>query len=266
MMTVNFDPVIMKIGPFAVHWYGLMYILGFIASYMITTRLVKKRNINLSNDDIMSFYTYMVLGVVLGGRLGYVLIYGLKDYLQNPKDIIAIWQGGMSFHGGIIGTALAGWIFCRKYKQDYRVMADIMALGAPIGLGLGRLGNFINGELYGRITQVSWGMIFPGAGPEPRHPSQLYELFLEGICLLILLWIFKNRLEKYAGKLFSLFIMGYSVSRFIVEFFREPDAQLGLLSMNLSMGQWLSILMFIAGGCLWKFWAAANPPATSPSR
>ncbi len=246
------DPVLMHIGPFAVHWYGMMYLASFLISYGITWHLIKKRQFPMSRDVLDMFYLYMMAGVVLGGRLGYVFFYDFKEYLENPQDILAVWKGGMSFHGGLIGVIIAGILFCRSNKFDFWVLADILTVSAPIGLGLGRMGNFINGELYGRVTQVPWGMVFPEGGPLPRHPSQLYEAFLEGIMLFILLWILKDRLKHRPGVLGSVFVIGYSIIRFIVEFFREPDPQLGYLAGFITMGQILSLLMLIAG-CLLVF-------------
>ncbi len=193
-----------------------------------------------------SLYTYLILGLIIGARIGYVLFYDLKSYLNNPLEIFAVWHGGMSFHGGMIGSLLAGYLCCRKFRVNFWQSADLVVVTAPIGLGLGRLGNFINGELYGRVANVPWAMVFPAGGPLPRHPSQLYEFFLEGVLLFTILWIAKNR-RHMAGSMTALCLVLYGVFRFIVEFFREPDAQLGFIAGPFTMGQILSVLTMLGG-------------------
>lgn len=252
MMTFpHIDPVIFKVGPLAIRWYGLMYLLGFAASYMLIRHLSRLRNLAMDKDSVSDLLFYGVLGVVLGGRLGYVLFYNPLQYLDRPQDILAIWQGGMSFHGGLLGVVVASLIFCRRRKLPALLTGDILVASAPIGLGLGRIGNFINAELWGRVTDVPWGIVFPGGGPQPRHPSQLYEAFLEGLVLFLILY-FLHRRNVREGLPFFSFFAGYGSFRFIVEFFRQPDAHLGFLWGGATMGQLLSIPMIIFGvvGCL----------------
>ena len=246
------NPEILRIGPVAIRWYGMMYLGGFAASYALVRRQVTKKHIPLDRDFIDSLYTFIVLGLIIGARLGYVLFYNLAAYLRHPLDIFAVWQGGMSFHGGLIGSVIAGVWYSRRFKADPWQVADLVTATAPIGLGLGRLGNFINGELYGRVTDVPWAMIFPSGGPFPRHPSQLYEFLLEGVLLFIILWTVKDRVRK-TGVLVSLFLVLYGLFRFLVEFFREPDAQLGYILGPFTMGQLLSTAMALAGAGL-LFW------------
>lgn len=245
----NISPEIVRIGPFAVRWYGMMYLLGFASSYFLVRYQIKKKGLKLGRDFVDSLYSYLILGLLFGARLGYVLFYDLSSYLKDPLEIFAVWHGGMSFHGGFIGSLLAGLLFCRKARVDFWQVADLVIATAPIGLGLGRLGNFINGELYGRVADVPWAMIFPGGGPAPRHPSQLYEFFLEGVVLFTVLWTLKDRGFR-PGVLVSLFIMLYGLFRFFVEFFRQPDTQLGFVLGSLTMGQVLSGSMILAGAAI----------------
>ncbi|HUI68695.1 MAG TPA: prolipoprotein diacylglyceryl transferase [Nitrospirota bacterium] len=245
----HIDPVIVHIGPFAVRWYGIMYLVGFTASYALVRHQVKKRGLPLSGDFLDTLYTWIFLGLMIGARLGYVIFYDLSSYLSHPLEIFAVWHGGMSFHGGFIGSVLAGVWCCKRFKADPWQVADLIIVTAPIGLGCGRLGNFINGELFGRVTNVPWGMVFPAGGPLPRHPSQLYEFLLEGIVLFTILWIMKDRLRR-PGKLTALFVILYGVFRFVAEFFREPDPQLGFIAGPFTMGQLLSSLMAFAGAVL----------------
>ncbi|MDA8106880.1 MAG: prolipoprotein diacylglyceryl transferase [Nitrospiraceae bacterium] len=242
----HIDPVIVRIGPFSVRWYGMMYLLGFTASFLLVRYQIKKKGLNFAKDFVDSLYSYLILGLLLGARLGYVLFYDLAAYVRHPLEIFAVWHGGMSFHGGLIGSILAGILFCRKYKVDFWQVSDLVIVTAPIGLGLGRLGNFINGELYGRVTNVPWAMVFPGGGPLPRHPSQLYEFFLEGVVLFTILWLLKDRFSR-SGLLTSLFIILYGTFRFTLEFFREPDVQLGYILGPFTMGQLLSSAMIAVG-------------------
>jgi phosphatidylglycerol:prolipoprotein diacylglycerol transferase len=250
------DPEIVRFGPVAIRWYGLMYALGFAASYVLVKHQIKQSGSGIKGREgkeiappaafLDSLYLYLVLGLVIGARLGFVLFYDLASYVRNPLEIVAVWHGGMSFHGGAIGTLLAGYLCCRKFKVDFWQAADLVVVTAPIGLGLGRLGNFINGELYGRVTDVPWAMIFPTGGPLPRHPSQLYEFALEGVLLFAILWIAKGRPHK-PGMMTALILMLYGLFRFLVEFFREPDAQLGFIAGPFTMGQVLSALTALAG-------------------
>lgn len=246
---INFpeiDPEIFRIGPIALRWYSIMYILGFLSSYILVRHQIKKIGLSIKKDAIDALYSYLILGLIIGARLGYVLFYNLSFYLKNPLEIIALWHGGMSFHGGLIGSILAGYLFCKKYRLNFWQMSDLVIVTAPIGLGLGRLGNFINGELYGRVTDVPWAMIFPSGGPLPRHPSQLYEFFLEGILLFFILWTLKEKRPK-KGLLTATFLMLYGSFRFVVEFFREPDIQIGYIFGYFTMGQILCTIMFLIG-------------------
>jgi len=247
-MTVRINPILVELGPFRLSWYGLMYVLGFVASYLLVLYQMKRKDFGISKLEVENLYFYLILGLVLGARLGYVLFYDLKMYLADPLEIFAIWHGGMSFHGGLIGVLIVGIVFCWKNKKSFWRVSDLIIVTVPIGLGLGRIGNFINGELYGRVTQVPWGMIFPKGGPLPRHPSQLYESGLEGGLLFLILWFLKDR-RLPTGSLLALFLCFYGAFRFFVEFFREPDAQLGFIWGPFTMGQVLCVLM-MAGGIL----------------
>jgi len=248
-MTVNIDPILIELGPIRVSWYGLMYVFGFFASYLLVRYQMKKKNFGLSKLEVENLYFYLILGLIIGARLGYVLFYDLKMYLREPLEIFAVWHGGMSFHGGLIGVLLVGILFSWKNKKSFWKIADLFIVTAPLGLALGRMGNFINGELFGRVTQVPWGMIFPKGGPLPRHPSQLYECGLEGIALFVILWFVKDK-KLPMGGLLALFLMFYGVFRFFVEFFREPDPQVGFILGSFTMGQVLCALMIGAGAGL----------------
>ena len=245
----HIDPVIVRVGPFAVRWYGMMYLLGFWVSYLLVAYQVRKKGLDLGKNFVGSLYTYLILGLLIGARLGYVVFYNLSYYDAHPLEVFALWQGGMSFHGGLIGSVAAGVYFCRKMRQDPWEIADLVAATAPIGLGLGRLGNFINGELYGRVTGQPWAMVFPSGGPLPRHPSQLYELFFEGVVLFVVLWILKDRGFR-SGLLMAIFLLLYGLFRFLIEFFREPDPQIGFIFGPFTMGHLLCALMIITGSAL----------------
>ena len=255
----NFDPVAFHLGPLAVRWYGLMYLVGFGIAFWLGRRRIKQTPDGAVSIEVLDdLLFYVVLGVVIGGRLGYVLFYKPHYYfLENPLDIPAVWHGGMSFHGGFLGVLVAVWWVARKHSLRWLQVTDFVAPLIPLGLAAGRLGNFINGELYGRVTTVSWGMVFQSGGPLPRHPSQLYQFSLEGVLLFVILWVYSAR-ARPAGAVSAVFLIGYGAFRFAVEFFREPDDFLGLLKWNLSMGQWLSLPMLIAGiGML--VWAWRRP-------
>jgi phosphatidylglycerol:prolipoprotein diacylglycerol transferase len=245
-MEVNFNPIIIRIGPLQLSWYGLMYVLGFLISYYLVRWQLKKKDFDLSQPEVDDLYFYAIIGLIAGARIGYILFYNFKMYLDHPLEIPAFWHGGMSFHGGLIGVLTAGIFFCWKNKKSFRQIADLVIVTVPPGLGLGRIGNFINGELYGRITQVPWGMIFPRGGPFPRHPSQLYESALEGGILFLILWFLKDK-RLPAGSLLALFIFLYGLFRFSVEFWREPDPQLGFILGPFTMGQFLSSGMIAVG-------------------
>lgn len=240
------DPVFFSIGPLQFRWYGLMYVLAFAATYLILRSETRRKQLPLTVDDVADLVFFGALGVVLGGRLGYILFYKLPFYLAHPLQIFAVWEGGMSFHGGFLGVIIAFVIYARRKQIPFFTLIDMAALCAPVGLGLGRIGNFINGELYGRQTDVPWGIIFPGGGPLPRHPSQLYEAFLEGLVLFLIVRAVSRR-SSVTGVAGWTFVAGYGLFRFIVEFFRQPDDHLGLLVSFFSMGQLLSLPMFLLG-------------------
>src|SRR4030066_1499391 len=235
-MTVNINPIFFELGPIRVGWYGLMYVFGFLASYLLVRHQMKRKDFWISKVEVENLYFYLIIGLMVGARFGYVFFYDLKMYLADPIEAFAIWHGGMSFHGGLIGVLIVGIVFSWKNKKSFWKIADLFIVTAPIGLGLGRIGNFINGELYGRVTQVPWGMVFPKGGPFARHPSQLYESGLEGGVLFLILWFLKDR-KLPTGGLLAIFLSLYGVFRFFVEFFREPDAPLGFIVGRLPMGR-----------------------------
>ena len=244
----DIDPVLVRLGPIALRWYGLMYVVGLAAAFFMIKARAAQRKVAFTLDDLHDLILYAAIGVILGGRLGYTLFYNLPYYLEHPIKLLAVWEGGMSFHGGLLGVIVAVWAFCRRKGFMFYAIADLAAPTVPIGLGMGRLGNFINGELYGRPTNMPWCMVFDktGGGPLCRHPSQLYEALLEGFVLFVLLWALGRR-PRPAGTLFWSFITGYASCRLLVEFFREPDAHLGLLAGLISMGQALSVPMLLLG-------------------
>ena len=250
----NINPIAFHIGPLPVHWYGLMYLLAFILVIVMGRRRIHTQPwLDWTEKDLDDVLTYGVLGVVLGGRLGYVLFYQPDFYFSHPADIVKLWDGGMSFHGGFLGVAFALWLFARGRGKQWLATTDFIAPLVPLGLCAGRIGNFINGELWGRPTTLPWGMIFQGAGDIPRQPSQLYEAALEGVALFFILWFFAKR-PRPVGAVSGLFMLGYGIFRFLVEFTREPDAFLGFLALGLTMGQWLSIPLILAGSGL-MIWA-----------
>lgn len=242
----NIDPVFLRLGPVQFRWYGLMYLLGLTASYFVIKFQAAVQKVSLTKEQIYDLIVYAAVGVFAGGRLGYTLFYNLPYYVEHPAKIVAVWEGGMSFHGGLLGTILAIWMFARRRGFSFYTIGDLAAPSVPIGLGLGRLGNFINGELYGRPTDVSWCMVFPGGGPECRHPSQLYEAGLEGGLLFVALWLI-SRQPTPPGTICWSFITGYGLCRMVVEFFREPDMHLGFIFGPFSMGQVLSAPMILIG-------------------
>ena len=244
MFMHNINPVLLRLGPFEIRYYGLFYVLGFVMAYFIIDYLAKKKKISLSKDDIADFLLYIIVGTVLGARIFYIIFYNLPFYLSNPFEMLAVWHGGLSFHGGLIGSVIAGFYFCKRKKIDFYEIADITVIPLALGLALGRIGNFINGELYGRITDVPWAVKFPDAEGF-RHPSQIYESF-KNLLIFSTLWIIKDK-KLPRGFIFWLFVVMYSALRFIVEFTREPDEQLGFIIGFLSMGQVLSIVMFAIG-------------------
>lgn len=241
------DPFIFKVGKLGLSWYAFMYVLGFAAAFFFLRYRYRKGALRLKTPDGVSLLvTYLFYGLILGARLGYVLFYNLKYYIERPLEIPAIWHGGMSFHGGLVGCVLAMWLFSRREQASFYNVADNCGMIAPIGLFFGRIGNFINGELYGRATDLPWGVVFPRGGPLPRHPSQLYEAILEGLVLFLVLWI-TSKLQKRDGMVSAMLLIGYGILRFPVEFVREPDPQLGTVLGPLTMGQLLCLAMVAAG-------------------
>ena len=249
------DPVIFSIGPLAVRWYGLMYLIGFVAAMYIANRAADNSKGVWTREQVSDLLFYGFLGVILGGRVGYVFFYQFDYLLVEPLYLFKIWQGGMSFHGGLLGVIAAVYLFARKTNKSFLSVGDFVAPLVPIGLGMGRVGNFINAELWGRQTDVSWGVIFPNDPLQvPRHASQLYEFFLEGVVLFGILYLI-TRKPRSLGLASGVFLIGYGVFRIIVEFFREPDAHLGFIFSNISMGQILSLPMIIVGLMI-IFWGA----------
>ncbi|MFY8104763.1 MAG: prolipoprotein diacylglyceryl transferase [Ramlibacter sp.] len=258
------DPVALQIGPLAIHWYGLTYLVAF-GLFLLLARLRLKHQPYASvtgpgawtAKDVEDMLFLGVLGVIAGGRLGYILFYKPGDYLANPLEVLAVWRGGMSFHGGLVGVIVAQWWFARSRGKPFWQVMDLIAPCVPLGLASGRIGNFINGELWGRPADPSlpWAMVFPGAGPAPRHPSQIYQFLLEGVLLFVLLWLYARR-PRASGRVAAAFLGGYGLMRFIAEYFREPDAHLGLLALGLTMGQWLCVPMVLGGMALW--WRAGR--------
>lgn len=265
----QFDPVAVQLGFVAIRWYALSYILAFVLFIWLGRKRIKQGNTLFTNESLDNLLTYGVLGVILGGRIGYVLFYNSASYLSNPLAILKVWEGGMSFHGGFLGVVLAIWLYARRNNMKFLQVLDFVAPLVPLGLASGRIGNFINGELWGRITQPEnfWAMGFPQAahadnllaqanvqyaqwlaqyGVLPRHPSQLYQFALEGVSLFVIVWLF-SRKPRPVGQVSAVFLGGYGVFRFIAEFARQPDEHLGLLNLGLSMGQWLSLPMIILG-------------------
>ncbi len=251
----QFDPIALNLGFIQIRWYGLMYLLAFLFVLGLGRYRIKARSdMGWDNKMLDDAIFYGVLGVVLGGRLGYVLFYKLGYYLSHPIEIFYVWQGGMSFHGGFLGVLFAMWLFSRKIDKPWLDIMDFLAPLVPLGLGAGRIGNFINGELPGRATDVPWGMVFPQAADGiARHPSQLYQFAGEGLLLFAIVWVFALK-PRAVGAVSAVFLIGYGVLRFLAEFTREPDSFLGLLGLGLSMGQWLSLPMIVAG--IWMYrWA-----------
>lgn len=262
MNPLQIDPVAIDLGFMQVHWYGLMYLFGFVAAWLLARH--RAESIGLSKALVEDLLFYGALGVIVGGRLGYAIFYDLAANLDNPLNILKIWQGGMSFHGGLLGVLLAVWLFARKTGKTFFQITDFIAPLVPLGLLFGRIGNFINGELWGKVSDVPWAMVFPSGGPLPRHPSQLYEALLEGLVLFILVWWFSAKPRPRAA-VSGLFLLGYGSFRFIVEFVRVPDPQYGYLAFNwLTMGQLLCLPMIVAGLAL-MIWAYRTNPIESKS-
>ncbi len=262
------DPVAISLGPLKIHWYGIMYLIAFGAAWWLGRLRARRPGSGWTDEQISDLIFYGALGVVLGGRIGYTLFYNFSHFLSDPVSIFRIWEGGMSFHGGLLGVLVAMWLFGRKYRHSFFELTDFIAPLVPIGLATGRLGNFINGELWGQPTTLPWGMVFPGAGPLPRHPSQLYEMFLEGIVLFIILWVYSSK-PRPRMAVSGVFALGYGVFRFAVEFVRQPDEHLGFIAFGwLTQGQLLSAPLIVLGMVL--LWLAYRhqpeqaPPASAP--
>ncbi len=267
MFAITFpqiDPVIVSIGPLAIRWYALAYIAGLFGGVWVMRRYVQKPPALMTPQQVDDFFLWAMLGVILGGRIGYVLFYKPMVYLHDPLSILKTWEGGMSFHGGLLGVILAIILFARKYKIEKWFVSDGVGVVVPIGLGLGRLANFVNGELWGRTApDVPWAMVFPGAGDVPRHPSQLYQAGMEGVLLFTIMIVLSQNesIRRKPGTLTGVFCAGYGMFRIIGEFFREPDAQLGFLAFGATMGQLLSIPMVLFG--LWCIWRANKAAQTA---
>jgi phosphatidylglycerol---prolipoprotein diacylglyceryl transferase len=261
----HIDPVFLHLGPVQLRWYGLMYMVSFIIGYFVLRRFAAYRKLDLTADDIYDLLFYLILGVMVGGRLGYVVLYDLHNYVLQPWSIFAIWQGGMSFHGGFVGVIVAAWWITRKKGWNFWEIADLVCVAVPVGLGLGRIGNFINGELFGRPSNLPWAMVFPDGGMAPRHPSQLYEALLEGLVLfLIMRWLYRKNL--FPGTVFWGLVGFYGLFRFLVEFVREPDVQIGLDLGPFTRGQILTFPMLIVGFAMMITVARRNPlPKSRPS-
>jgi phosphatidylglycerol:prolipoprotein diacylglycerol transferase len=265
----QFDPVAIAIGPVQVHWYGLMYLAAFGLFMWLASRRVRYPWLaaqGWTRRDVEDLLFFGVVGVIAGGRLGYVLFYKPGHYAAHPLEILAVWQGGMSFHGGLIGVLAALAVFARRRGRGFLQVTDLIAPCVPAGLAAGRIGNFINGELWGRPADPSlpWAMVFPQSGSDvPRHPSQLYQFGLEGLLLFVLLWVYARR-PRATGQVSAAFLVGYGALRFAAEYFREPDAFLGLRALGLSQGQWLSLPMIAAGAWMW-WWAARRARVASSS-
>ena len=260
----QFDPIAFQIGPVAVRWYGLMYLVGFVLfAFLGKYRARQNLLTGWHPRDIDDMLLYGVFGVILGGRLGYVLFYKPLYYFAHPLEILSVWQGGMSFHGGLLGVLVALWLFARSRHKRWLDVTDFVAPLVPLGFAAGRIGNFINGELWGRVTSVPWAMVFPQAGPEPRHPSQLYQFALEGLLLFAMLWLYTQR-RRPVGAASGWFLVGYGLCRFGVEYTREPDGFLGYLALGLTMGQWLSLPMIVIGAAiiLWSYRRAEKAEPT----
>lgn len=248
MTYPQIDPVIVRIGDFAIHWYGVMYLIGFAAAWALGVWRAKSPDNDWDADQVGDLVFYSALGVILGGRFGYVIFYNFGQFLDDPLWLLRVWEGGMSFHGGMLGVLTAFWLFARKTGKRYFQVADFIVPMVPIGLGAGRLGNFINAELWGKPSDLPWAMVFPTDPAQmARHPSQLYQFALEGVALFLILWLFSAK-ARPAGAVTGLFGIGYGVFRIVAEFFRQPDAHLGYLAFGwLTMGQLLSLPMVVAG-------------------
>ena len=266
----QFDPVALHLGPVQIHWYGLTYLLAFGLFLWLAARRVRLpwfASVGWTRRDVEDMLFFGVLGVVLGGRLGYALFYKPDVYLSNPAEILAVWRGGMSFHGGLLGVIVAMALFARRRGRPFLQVMDVVAPCVPTGIATVRIGNFINGELWGRAADASlpWAMVFPQSGSmATKHPSQIYQALLEGLLLFVLLWLYAQR-QRAQGQVAAAFVFGYGVLRFVGEFFREPDSFLGLLALGMSMGQWLCVPMIAAGVGLWWYFGRQAADASNTS-
>src|SRR3990167_3056888 len=251
----SIDPIAFHLGPLKVHWYGLMYLAAFVIAWWLALYRANQPSSGWRDFQVTDLIFYSALGVILGGRMGYTLFYNLAGFLSNPLTLFAVWDGGMSFHGGMLGVGIATWIYSRVQDRSWIRVIDFVAPLVPLGLACGRLGNFINGELWGRVTTLPWGMIFPEAGSYPRHPSQLYEFFLEGVLLFIILWTYSAK-RRPPFAVTGMFLLWYGIFRFVVEFFRQPDVPLGFVAFGwVTMGQLLSLPMILVGlvALIWTY-------------
>ena len=243
----NIDPVALSLGPVKIHWYGLMYLIAFVAGWWLARLRARQPGSGWNEDEVADVVFYIALGVILGGRIGSILFYNFSAFTEDPLMLLRIWEGGMSFHGGFIGVVIAFFLYARNTNRSFFQVADFLAPMFPLGLGAGRVGNFINGELWGRVTDVPWGMVFPGAGDAPRHPNQIYQFLGEGVILFIIVWVYSSK-PRPTMAVSGLFCIVYGIYRFLVEFVREPDAHLGFIAFDwLTMGQLLSLPMVLIG-------------------
>jgi phosphatidylglycerol:prolipoprotein diacylglycerol transferase len=249
------NPIALQVGPIGIHWYGLMYLVGFASAWWVLLKRARQPERGFTPVQVADLVFYAALGIIIGGRVGYMLLYAWPDLIANPLSLLQLWKGGMSFHGGLLGVIIAVSVYALKIGKNLVDITDFIAPAVPLGLAAGRIGNFINAELWGRVTTMPWGMVFPNAGDLPRHPSQLYEFFLEGVVMFAVLWIFSAKLRpRWAVS--GLFLLLYGVFRFGIEFFREPDAQMGYRALGwLTEGQLLSLPMIILGGIMliWSY-------------
>lgn len=255
MLRHNIDPVAFSIGNIEMHWYGLMYLIGFAIGWALARWRASQPHSRWTGPEVDDLLTQVMLGVIIGGRLGYVCFYDPSAYLQDPLEIFKLWHGGMSFHGGLLGSLAAFWLFARSHHKSFWAVSDFVAPLVPQAILWGRLGNFINGELWGKVTDLPWGMVFPTGGYEPRHPTQLYEALLEGLVLFVVVWLYSDKPRK-PGAVSGLFAIGYALARILIEFVRVPDAHLGYLAFGwLTMGQILCLPVLAIG--IWLMWRPA---------